>query len=396
MVSQRNRMNKMKLIFMVVLQLLVVDTSYANRCSDLFQLSKKNTHLLKAAEEADISDTVKKMIRNHPIYKFASSVPDGGKKILFNIRGGPTRNFGIHRTKKGEGIQGIVVAKYLRYLFPQATVRAIFDDSTDFTATNSGKTQIDFYILDSAEYSSPIKFPKDIILEMPMLKAGNPTQVRLSSGAIRKILGIPAPQKVIHVYVKNEVFYKKYFDEIIKQIGEVYPYDMIILSFGNQHEPGSPFKARHVKKMSRTTEGMVSFDLSEVERGNLNTSSTKLVFNDTIGLVPSLHAAANLAIVIGPVNFIEPLGNKTRTLHVQTPNDFFTPYDSQTLLNLIRTAESTGGFVAAENTSSVKAATQKLVNLPEPIPPAFIEQNGKSPFELVLDRLFFVISEQMK
>ena len=374
---------------------LIVFTSSSGlaaiKCEAVFSNQKVITEFKELSVD-ELSSEVMHRIQSHPIYQFSQSVASKGKDLIFKFRGGPNANFGISKNLKGESIQSQQLAKYLRFLFPNAKIKAV--EGVDFQHSGDG-IPIDFFVYDPAEVSKPYVFEKDVVLPMPLLKGGNPGQV-YSKNALRKIMGVPQGAKIIHFYLKNEVVHFDHFLRIKSEIEKIYSPDIIIVSHGNQHETGSPFKVKNfIKGNDLNLQFKNLFDLSSlVARERVIDSA--FVFNDSTGLMGQLHAMSDFAVVVGPINFMEPLSVGTKTLYVDVPtSEIFTQYNSDTLSDLVQVGLKSGGFVASD-LSHVRVSMEKLTKLPQPKSPIFTEIDGRSKFDLVLDRLFELISRQSK
>lgn len=91
-----------------------------------------------------------------------------------------------------------------------------------------------------------------------------------------------------------------------------------------------------------------------------------IIVNSTFGMLPYVHKAADLAVVIGPINFFEPLAVGTPTLifrksDSESRNSDFGHYDEKIYDALIETGLSTGLAESTGSINRIAPAIQKLV-----------------------------------
>ena len=119
------------------------------------------------------------------------------------------------------------------------------------------------------------------------------------------------------------------------------------------------------------------------------------VINDMNNQLVRMHATADLALVSGPINFIEPLSVGTPTYLFM---DTDVQYDLSALDLNIEIARRTGGFAVTYNQNGRVAlpTTESLLGR-TPENPAFVNAPGMdvSAFTIMLDQLYEVIHTQM-
>lgn len=282
---------------------------------------------------------------------------------------------------KGESIQGAFVQKILSHVFPQAKFQPF---------SYPHEKTIKVWIRDRAEFPGrdSLDHSKGGWLPMHLLKPANPVGASISRQEVRELLGFPKSARVIHFYLRQSASLSA--EDLSKVLSEFSsPWDIVILSQnmprGNEAPPGSfEQKFKQVELLSHIG-----------KRKPQKMKTPTLVINDTTGKMPYLHAASDLAIVVGPINFFEPLHVGTRTV-VFNNAKINAEYDTATYRQMVEVALATGGALAVGDTEDIAKAGEKLLTQQSPIhSPSHIEFNGDpSAFNALLDQLLKHLQNQ--
>jgi hypothetical protein len=259
-----------------------------------------------------------------------------------------------------------------------------------------GKKQIQLYVLDRGEHPTPPQSadPK-VILDMAVLKAGNPGLVVAKKSELRAQMGIPQRAKVVSLYVKNERVFYQHSVELLSALRKAFDFDVLILSLAVQWEPGEPTGLVDLQRWAPVlSDFKTATALSHLREAELSSRESLFIFNDTIGWMPQVHALADLAVVVGPINFMQPLNMGTRTL-LWTNSELRGSYQRAVLEELTSQAQNSGGFAVSEKLVEVPEKIQSLLDGPEPVAPALVKVSGTSALEKVLDQLESVIRSQI-
>ena len=357
------------------------------------------------------------LILAHPGMRELSRKSREGELVAFKI--GFFRNDGsLVQHATGESIQAQFVQKILAAAFPAADfmegAAAFNQRANQFSEPSrpiAGRQIIELMIDDtkeSEEKSRSSHFSRS--LEMSLLKAGNPSSTGLSKEALRARLGIPPNSKVVHFYFNELVpLYpgkdairqmEMGFPGVWQKLAETYRPDYTLVS--TTVEPTAKSFARFLADES-SAEFRANFDrivrLSEIVHGDETFPAGRLlVINDLKGFVPYLHAISNLAIIRGPINFFEPLNEKTPTLALineATLKTLGLRYDQAAYEQMAARAKASRGFMRTTQLETLPHDASVLLSLHSNeviLPPYALEVGRKSPFSEVLDTLY----EQLK
>jgi hypothetical protein len=371
--------------------LLGPQAAWANACVKAFDSHPPIVSLFENEWQNSLSPAIQQRLMDHPLFDLSRNKMKSGDSIYFYFANGfEKENWEIRRSEKGEGLQALAIKKYLEFLFPQARfgIRPLPDELHNFK-------QIKLSFRDSAEMSFglPINMYYHT-LEMTRLKAGNPGNLSGVRDRIRTKLNIPHDLKIVSVYVADTSVLE--FGRLTWILEQLKPdFDVIMFSSGMhlfpsiierlpkhlQREKASPQITKNFRLLS-------SIDFAKDDLKDL------LLFNDTVGLMPYVHALADLSVVVGPCNFFESLNVGTKTISLQAPGTSRN-YNPLALDEMSEVARQSGGFTVAYTWTDFKHWRQELADLNTPVAPAFVGGRG-SAFQKVLDDLLRVIGSQVK
>lgn len=363
----------------------------AATCAKIFSISPVVIDNFQLEEKMPLTPEIVTKIKSHSIYKFSSSVPNQGRDLIFFLDPLSTVDQKIRPFFKGEMQQSLLIKQYLEFLFPEAVVASQWDFSM------STKKPVKFKVIDTAENLSVQEgavLDPTIVLDMPLLKRGNPGKTYFQKSNLRKVFGLREDLKVVHLYIKNEDYLKEYGKDIVRHLLKSINIDIFIVSLGNLYRT----RSHNIEKSivdSGTFEDRSFILLSEMKNNENSNLKKRVIINDTLGLMPQLHAVSDLAVVVGAINFIQPLNVGTKTLSlvplrllVDTEGNTEQKYDEAALQEIIKTAKLSGGFQSLREINEIPQALEKLRHQSAPLPPAFIKtKNNKSAFDTVLDRI---------
>ncbi|MEM7646413.1 MAG: hypothetical protein AAF203_05850 [Pseudomonadota bacterium] len=370
-------------------------SSQARSCTETFVAKNRDVlEVLKSAIDDGLTPEAEAALVQHKIYRWARSFPDGGREFHFKFYIGLDGKFQIKADKgKGEAIQAQAVKRYLEFLFPNATF-GVSDHKAAY------KTNISFWLDDIAEGAKPGKdIRPEEILEMGILKSGNPGLTVESGTSLRKKLGIPKSKRILHMYVQNEKMGYKRLKPIIESVVGSYQFDTLIISFGNLIEAGPPLS--RIESLARAGDFASFFRSMGELKGKsaidlASDNEPKLVFNNTRGLMLPLYSLSDLAFVVGPIDFFQPITVGIPTVLMLEPETMdYSGYDEVRAKELTDIASQSPGFTEIKTVEEIPAALQQVLSDGTPVNPAFLEISGNSPFQQMLDHLMVRISEQL-
>jgi hypothetical protein len=357
-----------------------------SECEDNLRESRSGVDILEGVPtslDLPLSQVAIDRLKRHSIFQLRSKW-EQGKNVSFQLAlYPPTKEmFLIFR---GETIQGVFIAKILSEIFPQA----------EFVARANRKPKHKKAILlsvhDYAEEDledEPLTDPN--IIPMEMCKSANVTTSAIDRVDIRKRFGFGKKFKVISVYLRE---YGASIEtmRLLKYIQMKLKPQVVFVST-NLSDATQNRKPKYLSEARKFARGIYAHtllsdyspeDLLELDR-------PLLIFNDVTGYLPHLHAASDLAIIAGPVNMFESINVGTPTIILRIETD---GYDLAGFERLIKTAERTGGAKAIDQIEELEQAASDLAGK-TPTPSYLVEENGKTPFDELLDRLQEVIQSQ--
>lgn len=328
----------------------------------------------------DLTPAQLQMLKDHPISKYADGLKLGQglefRSMFYNVEASPRY--------KGEYVQSQYIRKVLESLFPKAKF-----SHTD-VPTLRGREPVKILLADIAERSDGFVIKKiankGMILPMHIVKPSNYTPVKMDKTAARQELGLPANRKIISLYVRSEDTMTNLksihgkvnskFTELFEGLEKAFPLDIVIITFGN-YSPGVWGLASTGLLHSGVTWNTTA-ELSEIMTNKSSFDGQTIIVNDTQGKMKSIYAAADLAVVVGPINFFEPLTVGTPTLLVEkssaeTQNSSYDSYDDNVYNSLMDLAIKTGGAAKVtydrfdENwNDGIPAAVKKIMKSKKP------------------------------
>lgn len=364
----------------------------------VFQASASDCRALLLSEEtlspiesqASVADlplpkNLVELIRKHPISRFADLVTSRGLSIDFEV-GTPMMMIG-DPSVIGESQQAVMIEKYLRLLFPKSQI--VFYEGM-LSPPNRNKKNVRFSIFDPAETDTNTLAHQIYSLDsgstelpMPLLKAGLPSMMPslLTKPEMRKRLGFGANTKRIASLYLKDLSVLEGEENPLHTLQDSGGFDQIILSF-------NPSSFDH--------DGSLLAFYPRLSRMHLDSriQNAKVIVNDTLNRMPYIYAAVDMAVVVGPVNFFEPLNARVPTL-LYMPTSLMRVYSKSVLDHMQQIAQTSGGAeIATTQLQFDRALGKMLAQPPRVIPPSLLVKNGKSPFERVLDRLLEMMKQQ--
>jgi hypothetical protein len=262
----------------------------------------------------------------------------------------------------GESVQMHYITRVLKHIFPHAKFSKA-EYETDGVDENNFVNRLFLPIGDSAEFGD--KLERQSRLEMSLVKAGNPLYSSIEKDKTRRILGIHPNARVLHVY--SSVYFGQRdahfindgkLGNILRTLKLVEPkFDIIILSISGASSVGEIWNEEmegQPKDWRRITEMFVG-DFAKLSPGQ---SKPVLIYNNSKGKMPFLHAVADLSVVRGPINFFEPLSVGVPTIVIH--NEMIHSYDPNVFTGMVRTAERADNFVLIPTENNILHAEQLL------------------------------------
>ncbi len=322
----------------------------------------------------------------HPIFRLPRLLRSQGIELQFDIQRGIADSYLSNNSHlRGENIQGRFVKEILKALFPQAPI-------AQQISTNPQRKTIYIWIEDPAEYPTPSIVDEEAWLDLNILKAGNPGLIPANHDDLRAKLGVPYHRPVVSVYLRTGSLLD---DPIVQRslidLATSKGFKDLFISAGS---PINPQRLLQVAQQVSANEKI--FSLSDVTESSVQ-ESRRWIYNNTSGLLPQIHAAADLSVVVGVVNFFEPLSVKTPTV-LFLPASSLHHYNLGALLPLLRIANKTPGFIDVHDTWSWSSAIEQMILTPRQsmVVPALISNpDSPSPFHQVLTALEDLILKQL-
>lgn len=340
------------------------------------QLAPQKGFPVPEAVPLTLSD--KQLLQSHAIAKFAQTY--SGKPVVFE-----SMHFGekMDSMHKGEWLQAQFVKRVLIELFPTARF------ATEAQTPVPGEMVFRLQLADYAEVTPTYRkeLPSEMrervpaleepyVLPMHLVKPiGSRRSISLSREEIRGRLGIPAEHKVVSLYIRapdtvidtqyRGAYPQQEINELLENLRKAIPFDSVILTFGNYDRKTGydaagtmlTFHSKHqLESVTKVSEALANPEVIPAK--------TVLV-NNTHGIMPYLHRAADLAVVVGPVNFFEPIQAGTKTVLVKKTGSIsrtgdFSYYDKAILDQLAGLGESTGMMASVNNYADLPVAVAKL------------------------------------
>lgn len=322
----------------------------------------------------------------------------------------------------GEAISAKFIAKVLRELYPRATLEKFkysqinetgyFDRELEFKLRADAISN--FKNLNPNKYLAyvPIRDNSEthigrqnLTLEMKDIKPAIPGLAGLPPLSLRSAFGIPQDHMVLSLYFKHpqgnssDNHQSPSMGEALGLINHTYqkmglrPADVIFATEGGGTEIlaneafGGDHKHYNVIKLSDW------FDKYDPARKTI-------VLNNLTGKMPNILNVANLAVVSGPINIMEPLTAGTPLLFFNNPVVIrATDYDPKTFNMMAEIALATGGAQRLSNIQDLGPAVQTTIRNPprKIIPPYLVSSVGsKSAFENFLEQLLNIIQKSVQ
>ena len=301
-----------------------------------------------------LSQEQRTVLRNHPIFYHLRDSMGLGQNTQVQISPFPEFKF-ESSLFSGELKQAHFLKEILLEIWPQAQ----FKDYGKVTDQHGFR----FFIHDSAEYGyfpEQNSHPKpQTIVEMSDIKMANGVFNPSKDQVLREKIGL-SDVSVGHIYISDpwKIKFEKPEDKILNLKSTSQKLwsqgiDVVILSSSNIITP------THIKRVFPNFLNPIEPVLymsslletpswsqkrkptpkSSRQKVQLEKGKKYLILNDTVGRLPEIHALSDLTLVVGPINFFEPLYMGTPTIFTinsWSKND----YEMETINKMISYAQS--------------------------------------------------------
>lgn len=276
---------------------------------------------------------------------------------------------------KGESRASQFVKRFLVELFPKAK----FSSAEKI----AGRRTLSIKVTDLGEHQSE----KEMIRSMKAFESIPMHVVKPAIGlsnfpereAARKSLGLHKDAKVVSIYIRSPGTVtdigsrQAYPDTILKKfipaVLESTQADAVILSFGNMDGSigNSQIFMTPLGSWNRV-------DLTEGTKKLAPVSDKTLIINSTTGRMAEMHSAADMAVVVGPVNFFEPISLGVPTLiyrnrFVMSRSSMLRTYSETVYDQQIALAMQSGIARVANNPDEIADGVRSLQAAREPPKP---------------------------
>jgi len=361
---------------------------------------------------------IRQSIQEHEIASLKTLYGDG-ENLVFNLFEKEFNQLALH-TSNGENIQAHFVRNVLRELFPRAmyvnslgdaikSLEPKFINPEDLSLEKAikhlkskhGKTAFQIFITDSAEGAGVQKkrqvLDKSKYLDMPLLKTANGTNSSIDKLGIRNLFGLHVKDRVYSFYIHGSLAvgntWNPPFGRLmsILQSENLVPDVCFVTSAGLTKEGAN----RALKEQADLLGGTFR-NLTDLKQGEIATLARPIIiFNDTTGKVPVLHAAADLSVVKGPINPFEGLTVGTPTV-VFNNKSTLNNYLPGTVEFMKQSVEATGGGKYVSSIGGFLDVSLALFGKTVPLRPFEVPtRTGKTPIQEFLDSLRYLIEAQI-
>jgi hypothetical protein len=331
-------------------------------------------------------------IRKHPISKLTHDTSEG--KGLFFFSPFLTSKSGLdkipalaywakedylnaHTDWKGELKQSKFLGQILYALFSEAMGSYL---SPDEVGTNSNRVVMDVFDPHGPLEGSISLYEKGDSMEMGRLKAANPEGVGINKAEARKHFNLGSNKKIFSLYVTDIGRFKPgEWQDLMTLLNQAGTFDAVIVSTGRR-----PINKSAAAKVRKTFSGV----LTDWQKDPEKFPAGAIILNNTTGQMSMIHAMSEAAIVIGPINWFEPLVVNTPTI-IYVPEHFRENFELSALRSLVAQAERTGGARRVNSLGEIVEILGTWMHLPPKIilPGLTPDSHGKTPFDKLLDDL---------
>lgn len=339
-------------------------------------------------QSLELPETASDAISAHSISLLSAQYRQG-RGLAIGVGPGPGDQ---HALFLGEYIQSAFVIKTLKQAFPEATI--VHGDFTgEWKARHLGLKTIHLEVIDEAELgiqkngftgSSEKK-----ALDMPVLKAANPTLQSLREFDARSVLGIRPDELSMSLYVvKGRSGSARDFPDVTAVLEQ---------SVEAGHAPSVAFISYGGTPSDYASKPLLAFaernhyeviKLSDITRP-LDPQKKYIILNDTTGRLPYLDRASNVSIRVGPINIFESLAVGTPTIYFQN-REVLGGYVPHVFEKMSAIAQKTGGAYPVKSMSDYSNTLTKA--LASPVRPALPDAG---PFEEYLDQLTGILRRNL-
>lgn len=288
----------------------------------------------------------------------------------------------LETAKNGSEIQAVYLKKVLTQIFPQSKVVSYLEDSAP--KPNLLRTQIVMKVGDSAVTGRAFNWRMadgsldPSLIEMSALKSANPGPDVASKAQIRKAFNIREDANVVSIYGSARTDSEE-MSSFVRQALRADNVDTVIVS-SNHHEA-----IRH--QLQRRMRNVFFANSDEVLPSR--PGEKMVIVNQTRGMLPAVHAAADRAVVLGSPNIVEPINVGIPTIAFRQAEDHFDQAIWKKQTDLI--AATGGGHIV--NTVSEALDLVEKPQLPKPTRKTYeiTDTDGTSAVDRLLTNIAKVI-----
>ena len=309
----------------------------ANGCNEFFagrhglSMSETGWGTLPNAAIAPVPARLLIAFRNEILAADLGNAFDIGNRLNFAISTyAPDYESGREPIQYGEQIQAI---------FLKRLIAATFPDATFFSPAAPGQKSVAIHVTDSAVLWADGSQTRHRIrqIEMADLKAANPGPEAVARTKLRSLMGLPPGSVVASIYASYRTDPIQAFAMAEKVLDAGFA-DVAIVSHPLAAELDGVRADRSAEVGGIRERHFIR--ASTIERGSLLPGRRYVVVNDLKGRMPSIHGAADYAVVLGAANVFEPLNAGTPTLFMA---DGEANYDRARWQEIATAATATGG-----------------------------------------------------
>lgn len=354
-----------------------------NNCQHLF-----NTTVPQQSQriQSEFPDEFLQIVDAHPITRLSEKLSNGEGLAVSSLS---HVNIDLSRLGPmglGEVIQTQFMKKLLHYIFPKLF---FLDEHTDSTE----RKVISLDVHDYAEYGGRLKLD---IVNMAYLKSANPYQIiEGRRSAMRTKLGIEDGDRVVSLYSPNISRSKKFYspDDIITDLlsSRMRPKIIFVSNIDNsiQKPPSfinpNSYKVLTYSDFLKNQSSLIPFD------------GTYIIINNTKGRMVEIYESADVAIVLGAINFFEALNVHTPTINYMD-GYYLGKFHQGTFNFLADIGQRTHGYRLVDDPHDLEGAYRDALKIKrEDITPSYLTKDnlGKTPLDYLLDNILKLMKDSL-
>ncbi len=426
MTKSRLRKQFSNFLILAVLGVSSIDAKARNSCIALFlkdpQIAESDP--LELSLPADILSVIENFREQARSLHFETVARDPYGNLDDRVTRTPVGDgerliFGVEFLKDnqlnlGEHLSAQFVAGVIRGLFPKATIEnGFYADMKSFSSEvrsraykewslqHPGKSLVFVGIGDSNEGFMRRGLNQ---IEMVDIKPAIPGLKESSTQDLRRNLKIPSNAFVLSLYFKD-------FEGSVESDGnsngvsEVLQQTRYSLRALNKQQPQIIFLSfGGGKNLTIRPEQIPGFEDYEIIkqsefRKRFNPKKKYVVVNDTRGQMRQILGVSNLAIVNGPINFMEPLSERVPVIFFNNPQ-VLGGYNSEAFATMAQTARLSGGAFEVDSVVDIPLALTRALNPQVVITPPYLIRDASrdhlSPIERFMMKLLHTIQNGMR